>query len=285
MLCDLPLGVMQGRLLPKYKGRYQAHPAGYWADEFPIAAALGLELIEFILDFEDAEENPLLRPGGIGEIRAAASASGVGVRSICADYFMEAPLHGPDQRTAETSIEVFSRLLDTAHELGVTDIVLPCVDQSSLRHPDDRRRLVERLGPLTARAETLGINIALETDLAPAPFADLLDGIGSPQVSVNYDIGNSAALGHDPNEEFAAYGERITDIHIKDRTLGGGSVMLGEGAARFERVFELARQCGFSGFYILQAYRDEGGPEILRRQMAWLFGALGEASGGARGDI
>ena len=60
-----PIGVMQGRLLPKYHGRYQAHPIGYWQEEFPKATALGLDCIEFILDFDGAEENPLLRPDGI----------------------------------------------------------------------------------------------------------------------------------------------------------------------------------------------------------------------------
>ena len=48
-------GIMQGRLLPKYHGRYQAHPVGYWKDEFPIASQLGLDSIEFILDYNDVE--------------------------------------------------------------------------------------------------------------------------------------------------------------------------------------------------------------------------------------
>ena len=55
------IGVMQGRLLPKYKGRYQAHPLGYWQDEFYIAKDLGLDCIEFILDYENAELNPLMK--------------------------------------------------------------------------------------------------------------------------------------------------------------------------------------------------------------------------------
>ena len=55
------IGVMQGRLLPKYKGLYQAHPKGYWKDEFAIAKDFGLDCIEFILDFNDVEENPLLK--------------------------------------------------------------------------------------------------------------------------------------------------------------------------------------------------------------------------------
>ena len=45
-----PIGVMQGRLLPKYKGRFQAHPKDTWHDEFALANSLGLDLIEFIFD-------------------------------------------------------------------------------------------------------------------------------------------------------------------------------------------------------------------------------------------
>ena len=41
------IGVMQGRLLPKYRGRYQAHPLGYWQDEFVVAESIGLDVIEF----------------------------------------------------------------------------------------------------------------------------------------------------------------------------------------------------------------------------------------------
>ena len=48
------IGVMQGRLLPKYQGRYQAHPVGYWQDEFIAAREVGLDCIEFILDYNDA---------------------------------------------------------------------------------------------------------------------------------------------------------------------------------------------------------------------------------------
>ena len=87
------LGVMQGRLLPKYKGRYQAHPIGYWQKEFQLVKNMGLSCIEFILDYNDAELNPLLKLGGLDEIKAVSEATGVVVQTVCADYFMEAPLH------------------------------------------------------------------------------------------------------------------------------------------------------------------------------------------------
>jgi L-ribulose-5-phosphate 3-epimerase len=47
---------MKGRLLPKYQGRYQALPVDYWQQEFELAKEIGLDCIEFILDFNGAEK-------------------------------------------------------------------------------------------------------------------------------------------------------------------------------------------------------------------------------------
>ncbi len=265
-----PLGVMQGRLLPKYQGRYQAHPVGYWQDEFPRAAELGLSCIEFILDFNDAEANPLLRPGGPDEILGASAASGVKVLTVCADYFMEAPLHSPDPAIAAASQDVLRRLLAHGRALGLTDIVIPCVDQSSMKDAAAQARFVTALTPLLEEAEKTGINLSLETDLAPQPFAELLARFDTPRVTVNYDTGNSAALGYDPAEELACYGPRISDIHIKDRVLGGGSVVLGSGDTRFERFFAALAPLDYRGPFIMQAYRDDEGLAIFRQQLDWV---------------
>ena len=51
---------------------------------------------------------------------------------------------------------------------------------------------------------------------------------------INYDTGNSASLGWDVEEEFANYFDRIYNIHIKDRTLGGTTVDLGTGDVNFQ---------------------------------------------------
>ncbi len=228
------IGVIQGRLLPKYKGRFQAHPVGYWQDEFPIAQQQGLDCIEFILDYNDAEKNPLLRSGGIDEILSLSENTGVIVKTICADYLMEAPLHSENKETTAISKDVLSRLILSSAELGATDIVIPCVDQSSLADTCAVKRFVISLSPILELAEQKNINLSLECDLPPTPFYDLLESFDSTRLTVNYDIGNSAALGYDPEEELQAYGNRITDIHIKDRVRNGGSVILGTGHADFD---------------------------------------------------
>jgi L-ribulose-5-phosphate 3-epimerase len=264
------IGVIQGRLVPKYQDRYQAFPVGMWQDEFKVAKECGLDLIEFILDFNDAEKNPLLKEGGVDEIKSIISKTGVSVQTICADYFMEAPLHSSDDKVSEESFKILEQLLETAKTLQITDIVIPCVDQSSLETKEAVNRFVEQITKIIPKIEKQNINLSLETDLAPQPFIELLDKLNSKSITVNYDIGNSAALGFDSDEELEAYGERITDIHIKDRVLDGGPVTLGEGNANFKKFFTKLKEFNYRGPFIMQAYRDDEGVEIFKQQLEWI---------------
>ena len=118
---------MQGRLLPKFNNRFQAHPVGYWKDEFILASSFELDLIEFILDNNDLLDNPLSSLSGINEIKSVSLNSGVSVHSICADYFMVAPL-----QRVHRSVSVLEELIDASVKLGVRNIVIPCVDEASL---------------------------------------------------------------------------------------------------------------------------------------------------------
>ncbi len=264
------IGVMQGRLLPKYKGRYQAHPLGYWQDEFYIAKDLGLDCIEFILDYENAELNPLIKEGGIDEIINVTKQTRVGVKSICADYFMDAPIHSENIEISNSSQKILEKLLDNAFKLEVKNIVIPCVDQSSLTNEALIKKFIQLLTPLVKIAEKYKINLSLETDLNPESFLQLIQSFDSSRVSVNYDVGNSAHLGYDLFEELDHYGEKITDIHIKDRVLGGGSVELGKGDADFEGFFTKLKEFDYKGPFILQAYRDDEGVEIFKKQLDWI---------------
>ncbi|MBM4443089.1 MAG: TIM barrel protein, partial [Candidatus Rokubacteria bacterium] len=118
------IGIMQGRLLPPRAGRIQSFPADAWAEEFPRAAAAGLACIEWIYDLETAEANPLASAAGLERVRAAARAHGVGVRSVCADYFMDRPL----VRAGRADAEAWARLrwlIARCAAIGVGYIVLP----------------------------------------------------------------------------------------------------------------------------------------------------------------
>ena len=112
-------GIMQGRLLPKLNNRYQAHPLGYWQDEFILAKELNLDLIEFIFDYDDYKLNPLMSLSGIENIQKMISETGVNVKTICADYFMEAPIHSKNEIVSKKSLEVLKELIKNSSLLGV----------------------------------------------------------------------------------------------------------------------------------------------------------------------
>ncbi len=261
------LGVMQGRLLPKYKNRYQAHPVGYWENEFEIASRLNLQFIEFIFDYNEYELNPLFYKLGINKITSIIEKTSVGVRSVCADFLMESPLHSKNPALVEQSQLVISKLLSNLATLGVKDLVIPCVDQSSLVDEDDFNRFINNIQPIIELASKYDINLSLETDLNPIVFGQLLDLLPFRNVTVNYDTGNSASLGFNPIEEFSAYGKRISDIHIKDRKLNSGSVFLGTGDVRFDLFFEALKSINYNSPFILQVFRDDEGISVFKQQL------------------
>ena len=265
---------MQGRLLPKVNGRYQAFPRKVWPNEFLIASKLGLDLIEFIVDLDDIEANPLMNIDGLRDIKSVCSASGVGVISVCADFLMDAPLHTRDKEIAKKSASYLETLILNANALEISEIVVPCVDNSSIRIKEDKVRFIDAIERLVDLVEENKVNLSLETDLSPDQFASLLEVLQSPRITVNYDIGNSASLGYNSKEELNAYGHRISDIHIKDRLRDGGSVILGEGNADFEDFFNNLSRLNYQGPFIMQAFRDEEGIKIFENQLNWVLPLL-----------
>ena len=269
------VGIMQGRLLPPMNGRIQAFPADSWPEEFPLARDIGFDTIEFIFDADGAaiEGHPLL-DDGCHAIRALVDRHHVAVQTICADYFMRHPFHGEDTADVARSVELLSSQVENTSGLNITDIVIPCVDESTLSTADDRDALVRRLEPIAAMCEAAGVNLALETDLDPDGFVELLDGFASRRVTVNYDVGNSAALGYDPVEEWEAYGDKVSSVHIKDRVLNGATVSLGSGSARFDDFFQIASRKGYDGLFVLQAARGGDELDAARGYKQFLVGFL-----------
>lgn len=257
-------GIMQGRLSAQTEQGYQAFPWATWSDEFDRAASRGLEHIEWVLDTWRVTDNPIL--ADTSEVLERVSASGVRVVSVCADYLMDRPL---DYYESD-SWTVLRNLVPAMQELGATWLVVPCVDQASLRTPGSLERFTRSAGPLARFLEGTGIRVSIEADLGPAEFESLLSNLDPDLFGVNYDIGNSAHLGYSHADEFDAYGERISLVHIKDRVFEGGSVPLGRGDADIPDVVTRLRGLDFRGPVTLQVFRDVQGLDILDEQLRWL---------------
>lgn len=241
------IGFMQGRLSPKPEGRIQAFPKDHWREEFAHAKRIGFDCIEFIHDELHIEQNPLETAAGRNEVRALAKSSGVAVGSICGDWFMVHPI--------QKNVDKAKWLLGVAKEVDCPLVEFPFVDSSSLVRQKNDLDLLEALRKIAREGERLGVQISVESDLPPVDFRDYLRQL-PPSIGVNLDLGNSAALGYDVLSECAAYGERIYNVHIKDRVIGGTTVPLLTGNTDFPRAFRALKACGYKRDLVLQTCPD-----------------------------
>lgn len=257
----VPVGIMQGRLLPPYEGRFQTFPAAAWRDEFRHARQAGLASIEWIYEVPHEADNPLATDAGQAELRQLMAETGVMVRSICADYYLQSRLVA-DGEVQRPMADHLKWLIGRAAALGLWYIILPFVNASSLRTAADRAAAQSLLAEVLPVAAKLGVELHLETDLPPVDFHAFLAGVGHPQLKANYDIGNSAALGFDPEQELTLLGPFLGSVHVKDRVLRGATVALGTGNADFPTCFRLIKAAGYVRPFILQAARGQAGDEV-----------------------
>lgn len=256
------IGIMQGRLVPPADNRIQCFPRDNWEAEFELAAKAHLDCIEWIYDLYGADVNPIATNAGVDRMRALSTKHGVQVLSLCADYFMEKPLVRTSKLDVDDRLATLEWLMQRCQLLSMNRIVLPFVDASRIDTDAEFDSVCEVLGRALKSSEKSGIEIHLETSLAPDRFAKLLARLPHPMLKVNYDAGNSSSLGYQPRDEFMAYGARVGSIHIKDRLFGGSTVPLGTGDVNFRALSESINTIGFKGDFILQVARDIPGDEV-----------------------
>ena len=263
------IGFMQGRLSPLVDGKIQAFPWDSWQQEFSAAQILGLGLMEWTLDQDRLYQNPLLTPQGQQEIRRLCQVHRLAIPSLTGDCFMQAPFwkaSGQDRAALEADFIAIAR---ACAEVGIEMIVVPLVDNSRLENEQQEEALVAFMLAQADLFRALGLRIIFESDFTPGELAHFIGRLPADAFGVNYDIGNSAALGYKPEEEFAAYGPRILNVHVKDRVVGGTTVPLGTGNADFPTLFRLLRDVAYTGYLILQTARarDDDHAGALRHYM------------------
>jgi hexulose-6-phosphate isomerase len=251
---------MEGRLVPPEPGRFQSFPRERWADEFALARRVPLSYIEWIVDGYGMDANPF--PSRVDELMALSRTSGVEVRSLCADLFMEQPFVRCSEPEFAQRLAALEELIAAAGRCSINRIVIPFVDNSAIVTDEDASRAIRMLREALPAARAAGVELHLETALDPSAFAAFLARIDDPLVKVNYDSGNSASLGFRVEDEFAAYGSRIGSVHVKDRMLGGSTVPLGTGAADFRALFAALRAVRYAGDITMQVARGVPGDEV-----------------------
>lgn len=249
------IGFIQGRLSPVINGKIQAFPVNHWKDEFLIAEKIGLKKMEWTLDQEGLYQNPLMTAPGRKLISSLCQQHNITIPSLTGDCFMQTPFYKHSGQKRISLIKDLFAIVEACSQLNISYIVFPLVDNGSLENDKQTDVLLTELQNIEKSLLRHRVSVIFESDFPPQKLASFIDQLPAKAFGINYDIGNSASLGFAPKEELTLYGNRIKNIHVKDRLLHGTTVPLGKGAANFQLVFSLLREINYTGNYILQTAR------------------------------
>lgn len=249
------IGFIQGRLSPIIDGKIQAFPWDYWQDEFRLANEINLSLIEWTLDQDRLLENPFLVKNGQKEIKQLMGEYNIKIPSLTGDFFMHTPFFKAQGKEKLTRLDELKKVLEACLILDTKFLVIPLVDNGGLKTQKDEESLYEGLQKIESVFKNEDLKIIFESDYQAQKLATFITNYYQNNYGINYDIGNSAALGFDYQEELDSYFDRIDNVHIKDRVLGGTTVALGTGAANLSGVLDLFKRKKYQGNYIMQTAR------------------------------
>ena len=253
------IGFMQGRLSEIVNNKIQCFPWENWENEFVEASKINLNLMEWTLDYEKIFSNPILTDKGQKKIKNLKENFNLEIVSVTGDCFMQKPFWKFSDNGKIKLENEFKKIIDTLKYMDIKIIVVPLVDNGSIKNNDQFKKLCDFFLNIEDILNKNNQKIAFESDKNPFEINSFFKILNSKVFGVNYDIGNSASLGYNPKEEFDYYGDKIINVHIKDRLLNGTTVPLGSGNASFDIVFSLLDQIKYSGNYILQTARSQNG--------------------------
>lgn len=256
------IGFIQGRLSPIVNGLIQAFPWNHWKEEIKIACENEFKTMEWTLDLDRIEENPFMTEKGQREIHSLLETYGMKIPSLTGDFFMHAPYFKAEGSERERLLEILIDVIKSCGKLGVTYLIIPLVDNGSLATPEDEMALLSGLDIIRPHLEKSQVKIAFESDYPPKKLLAFINKLDQNFFGINYDSGNSAALGFDPTEEFEQFGHRVFNVHIKDRILNGTTVPLGQGNADLKKVCHHLKAIQYNGPFILQTARANDGKHL-----------------------
>ena len=256
---------MQGRFSPLVNGKIQAFPWDSWSEEFFVANENDFNIIEWTLDQDRLYENPFMKDAGQREIKTLSNKFDISILSLTGDCFMQAPFYKVDGFKSESLLLDLRNIIISCGKLNVKYIVFPLVDNGRLETQKQEMMLKDGLALVDDLLFQRGIKIVFESDFPPDKLKSFISGFLPENYGINYDIGNSAALGYNSKEEISAYGDRILNVHIKDRILKGTTVPLGKGNANIPKVLKELSEINYDGNYILQTARavNENHADVL----------------------
>jgi sugar phosphate isomerase/epimerase len=183
--------------------------------------------------------------------------SGVTVRLINADV---ADMDDPDLDAAEMQRRLRT-LVDLAHAVGTSTIMLPCGRQGTEPRTELSRDIATVARTLTAAADFVsaaGLNLLVEAPHSRRLCANversemLYEALGESPVGAVLAFSHVVASGGDEVDAVRRLDGRIGHVHLRDADLGDINLSIGRGKVNFPAALEALTTSGYQGHYSLE---------------------------------
>jgi len=236
----MKLGVIQGRLTPPDEG-FQECPRD-WQREFYELEKISLNHIEWIVTKDSFSTNPAFFQDISKYPIHTICADNVVSELICNKMFLQHNL---------------LPICESAVKNNIRYVTMPLLEASSLESDSKVRSFIRAFSGIALMYPDLGFS--LETELSLDRVEELLS-IGE-NIFLTYDTGNTTSYGISHDEYITRFHDKITNVHIKDRTFGGISVRPPKGDTDFEEIFCKLKSKQYTGCFTLQTVREISGEE------------------------
>ena len=201
-----------------------------WEKKLELTKSSGFDWMEVSIDETDKKLSRLDCAQTARELKAAISAVGVPVHTMCLSGHRKYPLGSHDEKTRLAGLDIMKKALELSCEIGIRIIQLAGYDvyyESS--DSDTEKYFAEGLAESVALAAEYGVVLGFET--METPFLDTVEkgmrfvnGINSPYLGMYPDIGNlkNAAViyNSDVVEDLKTGRGHIFAAHLKETAPG-----------------------------------------------------------------
>ena len=247
-------------------------------DEFSLIEQLGFNGIEWIYDKKSEYSNPILNSNEYSKIQSLSKKYNVSLENIVFDWFITHPLLKKDDISLSTKIQKIIDLLDYSEKIGFQRVIFPLLEGNSIHDSNEMDLFLKIFSDdILPTLNLKKLEIHFETSMSPNHEFNFINKLDNSQTKLCFDMGNSASLGFDCSEVLNKISPFLGSVHIKDRSINGGTVPLGEGSVNFLKVFTILNKIKFSGPISFQAYRDKNSNniELLKNYLMFINNIIG----------
>lgn len=244
----MKLSIMQGRLQREPVGGALNYCHEAWQEELPLLKKLDIKYLEWVIDWRCQSLNPLFVDD---EVETTLLLEDIKLSGLVMNNFVKDPLI-----SSKSSLKSIKARLNTyilfAEKLRISSICIPFVIENNLEFTDIKKSIAELL-EMESDLIKRNVFLSLELELPIKKLQNIRDMLeNSLNIGFTFDTGNSRVQGNNPVEEIELYGSNLFNVHIKDRTVNGERVPLGEGDVDFNLISHKLSSINFSGFLILE---------------------------------